>query len=134
MVKINWKPSQKELKNFGWVILVGFGIIGALLFFKHKHNAAYGVWGGSVFVFLLSHILPVAAKPFYWIWMGFGFVMGSIMSRVVMSIIFYIVLTPVAVILKIAGKDSLQIKKPIKSSYWIDHPKIEGKEPYEHLF
>jgi len=61
---------------------------------------------------------------------------GSIMSRIVMMIIFYLVLTPVAFLFRLVGRDELKIKKPanVLGSYWSDHPAITDKSYYDHLF
>jgi hypothetical protein len=131
--RINWKPSSRELRKFGWTILIGFGLIGALLFWNGKHSIAGGMWAGAAFVCTLAQVAPVLARPFYLLWMGFGFVVGSIMSRVILCIIFFFVVTPVALFFKITGRDALLRKKQKTESYWQEHPKISDPSYYEHL-
>jgi hypothetical protein len=131
--KINWHPSRQEITQFGRVILVGFGLIGLLFFLRHKATVAGVMWGVAAFVWLLSITLPQLAKGFYWIWMGFGFVMGSIMSVVVMTVIFFGILTPVAILFKLLKRDALRRRPQSGESYWIDHPKISDKSYYDHL-
>jgi hypothetical protein len=134
MGKINWTPTKKDMLNFGMVILIGFGIIGALLYMKGKTNVAIGIWSGATAVFLLAALIPSAANPFYVLWMGFGMVMGFIMSRIVLTLIFYVVLTPVALIFRLMNRDALRKKTRQESTYWVEHPVIEDKSYYEHLF
>ena len=134
--RINWMPSNQELRKFGWTLLIGFGVIGLLVFFKGHRATAGWMWGISAFILLLSLTIPVAAKPFYMVWMGLGMVIGSIMSRVVLTIIFFLVLTPVALFFRLTCRDALRIKKTAKDAptYWNDHPKISDPKYYDHLF
>jgi hypothetical protein len=122
------------MAKFGLVILIGFGLIGLAIFFKGNRELAMDVWLGAALVCVLSVVLPAAAKPLYFIWMGFGLVMGAIMSRVIMTIIYYVVLTPVALFFKLKGRDALERKKKNAASYWHDHPQIDDKDYYQHLF
>lgn len=134
--KINWHPQNRDLRKFGWVILVGFGILGTLLYFKHKVNSADWMWGIGGFVGLLAVIFPSAARPFYFIWMGIGFALGSVMSRVVMTIIFYGVISPVALFFRMIKRDALRIRSENKSrnSYWENLPPADDPTSYDHLY
>jgi hypothetical protein len=121
LVHINWQPSTKELRKFGLTILVGFALIGLVAFFVSKNPvASYYLWSiGIVFGFAgLSG--TVIALPFYFIWMGIAFVMGNIMSRLIMFLIFLVVVTPLGLIMRLTGRDRLRLKKSTDASYWID--------------
>ncbi len=137
MVDINWKPSDKALRQFGLVILIGFGVIGAILFFKGKRGVAEVMWVVSGAVAAVALILPRASLPFYWVWMGIGLVLGRISSFLVLSVIFYLIFTPIAIGMRLFGRDSLRMKKssyPNPDSYFLDHPKMTDKTNYERLF
>ena len=58
-------------------------------------------------------------KPFNIIWFKFGMFLGSIVSPIVMGLVFFIVVTPTGLIMKIFKKDLLNLKRNNKSSYWI---------------
>jgi hypothetical protein len=53
------------------------------------------------------------------IWFKIGILLGNVISPIVMSIIFFLVVTPTSFIMKILGKDLLNLKKNTKNSYWI---------------
>jgi len=134
MIAINWKPSHRELRKFGVTLLIGFGVIGGVLFWKHP-RAAFFVWAAAGAVGLLALVGPKASRPFYWVWMGAGFAVGSVVSRLVLLVIFYLVLTPVALVFKITGRDELRLKrKGGETTCWENHPKIDDLSYYEHLF
>jgi len=133
--KINHQPARKELRNFGFVLLVGFGVIGFLLRRHGKLDLALGLWSGSAAIAFLSFAAPALARPFYVLWMTIGVAIGFVTSRVVMTVIFYAVISPVAFFFRLSGRDALRLKKSLKgnSTHWSPHPKIEIKS-YDHLF
>lgn len=135
VAKINWKPSDKEIRTFGLTILIGFGVIAGIFLLRGSAKAAVWIFSCAAGVALLSWTVPPAAKIFYFVWMGFGFVIGSIVSRIVLALIFFAVITPVALFFKLIGRDALFVKKKSfrADSYWQEHPKIEDKSYYEHL-
>jgi hypothetical protein len=133
--KINWKPSTTDLRKFGWTILIGFGVIGLILFFRSHRDTAVTVWAISSAVAFLAILMPPMSKPFYLLWMGIAFLLGSVMSRIVLSVIFFVVLTPVALVFRLMGRDALKKKKDLSAtSYWSEHPKTENSDSYKHLF
>jgi len=127
--------SRKELKKFG--ILVGS------VFLALSALGIYRLWNvASIEVFLLAGIvllfcgivMPESLKHLYRIWMGAAFAIGWLVSRMILIILFYFVLTPVGFLARLRGKEFLDIdfgKK--KESYWI--PKAADKKiNYEKLF
>jgi len=132
--KINWKPNHAEIRQFGWVLWAGFALIGGFIWWKGYHDTAKIIWSVTTAISLLALLLPSAAKPFYWVWMGFGFVMGSIMSRVVMGIIFFGLITPIALVFRLKKRDELRLRQePSRDTYWNEHPVI-SKENRLRMF
>ncbi len=74
------------------------------------------------------------ALPLYYLWMGIAFVMGNIMSRVIIVLIYYVVVTPLALLGRVIGRDRLQLKKPNTESYWHDISLPKEPEKYERQF
>jgi len=124
MFPINKNPSAKELRVFGLVLMAGFGLIGFFVRRAGHPEAAAWLWGVPAAVGLLALAAPPLSKPFYWAWMFLGMALGAVMSRVVMSVIFFLVLTPVALFFRLKGRDALGLKPPQKDSYWSPHPEI----------
>ena len=129
IVSINWSPSGKEIKGFGRSMLIGFGIIGAVFFFFFDHTkTAMGLWIFGVLAFAFSYLVPKLALLIYYPWMGVSFVMGSIISYLIVAFIFFILITPVAIIFKIIGRDPLSLKvEKSAGSYWIQ---VKRTKPY----
>lgn len=135
VAKINWNPSHKDIRIFGAVFWVGCALIAGFLYSRELKEAALWVGGAGIGIGVLALLVPLLAKPFYFLWMMIGFVMGSIMSRVILILIFYVVLTPVALVFRLIKRDALRLKKTSESgTYWVEHPVIQDKSSYDHLF
>ncbi|OVE78260.1 hypothetical protein BVX98_00900 [bacterium F11] len=134
--KINWTPNNKDLRKFGLAILIGFALIGGIVYWRGFHQVAIGLWIGSGIVGALAILLPPLSKPFYWIWMGIAFVMGTVISFLIVAFIYYFIFTPVGLIMRLIGRDALKLKKKSfqHNTYWHSHPAMEDKKIYERLF
>ncbi len=114
----NIKGSAHDLKNFGLVVggvLFGMGL--GLLYFSRGSWIFWTALGG--FLFASGLIAPKLLRPIYKLWMAFGTVMGFIMTNVILTVFFYLVLTPLAIILKSSGKHFLDLGvERGQKSYW----------------
>ena len=127
--------SSKKLRDFGITFFVVFALIGGLLL--HKGRGVGYLCIGLGFVFLLGGIFARSSlKVPYRLWMGFGAVLGFFMSRVILGILFYLVITPIGVGLRLLGKDLLNERwNPETGSYWIKKEKRPfEKKRYEKLY
>jgi hypothetical protein len=75
-------------------------------------------------IFLTTTLLaPQVLKPLNRFWYELGMLIGKVISPIVLGIIFFILITPIAIITRVFGRDHLKIKKLSVQSYWIDrHP------------
>jgi hypothetical protein len=100
--------NYNELRNFGILLGAIFTFIIGLLLPLAFHRA-WQIWPfivGSVLI-LLAVLLPKRLKYVYLAWMYLGAVLGWINTRILLLVFFLVVLTPIALIKKIFGKDSL---------------------------
>jgi hypothetical protein len=75
----------------------------------------------SIVFILIALLCPSTLDPLNRLWMKLGYFMGNIVSPVIMGIIFFLLITPIAIIIRINGRDELLLKRPLKSSYWRAH-------------
>ena len=68
-------------------------------------------YGLAIMLLLINMIWPNVFKPVAKIWLGFSHVLGSVMSRIILSIIFLVLVLPLGFVRRLIGKDSLQLKK-----------------------
>ena len=110
--------SRRDLRNFGLVVGTGFVIIGGLLLWKEK-----GLWpwfgGAGLMLILLGMAAPPLLKPLQKSWMTLAVIMGWLMTRLILSLLFFLVLTPIGLAGRLAGKKFLSPPPDDGESYWI---------------
>lgn len=101
-------PDSKELRKFGWLfaalLIVLFAVLLPLL--KNRPQPLWPIYGG-VPIAIMAAIWPAALAPLYRVWMIFGAIAGFINTRIIMSVVFFIFLTPIAYAMRWLGKDPL---------------------------
>ena len=65
----------------------------------------------AIIVLIVSMVIPKIFKPFARLWFGLSHIMGEFVSKILMTIVFYLIVTPVALLRKIMGKDSMGMAK-----------------------
>jgi len=110
--------TRRDLRNFGLVVGGGFLIFGGLLFWREKTLWPY-FGGAGLGLALLGLAAPPVLKPLQKIWMKLAVVMGWFMTRLILSVLFYLVLTPIALGGRLFGKGFLDRTTGGQKSYWI---------------
>jgi len=131
----NIRSNKKELRQFGIIIGIASGLLGVLLWWRGKTYYSYSFIIAAAFLFS-GLTLPAALKPFQKVWMTISILMGWLMTRVILIILFYGILTPIGLLGRLCGKDFLDIKLNKKApSYWVLRGKQEyDKKSYEQQF
>lgn len=134
LVEINWKPDAKELRKFGVAMIVGFGIIAGVLFWRGHGDAGRACAGFGLLAGVLGLTGTRAALPVYWGWMGVAFIFGNVISRALIALLFYGMITPMGIVMRIVGRDKLTLKRSTRRSYWVDVPPRDPQADYERQF
>lgn len=114
----NIKSSKSELKKFGLTIGIVLLIISTVIFLKSHTFSWYLIIAGFILI-LSGFFFPVVLKPFQKIWMGLAVLLGWVSTRVILSLLFYLVMFPIKLISKLSGKNFLDLKiEREKASYW----------------
>ena len=121
----NKKIKIGSNRSFGIVFFVVFLIISIWPLLDEKELR---YWSLIVsFIFLILGILKSnILTPLNKVWFKFGILLGNIISPIIMAFVFFLVVTPISLIMKIFGKDILNLKKNKNSSYWIKKDKQSG--------
>tara|TARA_Y100001958_G_C21037370_1_gene408199 strand:- start:230 stop:640 length:411 start_codon:yes stop_codon:yes gene_type:complete len=130
----NIKTDKKSIRSFG--VTIGIILIAIAITLFAKNNLFLKSLGiiSSVFL-ILGIIAPIMLKPFYLIWMIFAMILGWIMTRVILSLIFYFIVTPIGIIARLLGEDFLALKKVSSDSYWNIRDSVEElKQNYTKQF
>ncbi len=123
--------NKSSNKNFGIVFFVVFFLISI---FPLSNSGEIRIWSLIIsFIFLILGVLKSKIlTPLNNLWFKFGIFLGKIVSPIVMGVIFFLVVTPIALIMRILGKDLLNLKYSLHKSYWIEKkgPKSKMKNQF----
>ena len=126
--------SIKSLRKFGITVGSIFVLIGLWFMYQNIFEVTkYVLLAVGVILLLVGLFSPKKLNSPYKVWMGLAFAMGWVMSRVILSILFLFVITPIALLAKLFRKEFLDIKfNDGKNSYWI--PKEKENTNYEKMY
>ena len=120
------KLKASSNKSFGIVFFIFFLTISLFPLFKYGNIRIWAIIPAIIFLILGLLNSPILS-PLNKIWFKFGILLGSFMSPIAMGIVFFIVVTPTSLIMKMFGKNLLGLKKNNKKSYWIERSSIKSK-------
>ncbi len=118
-------------RSFGIVFFVFFLIIALYPLINNENIRFWSLFISLIFL-LLGLINSKILTPLNKIWFKFGLFLGKIISPLVMSIIFFFVVTPIGILMRIFKKDLLNLKYNKSSSYW--KKKTEPKSKMKNQF
>jgi len=125
-------PSPRALRSFGLVVGGVFFAVGALLWWRSGGPWAWGLSGVGGLLVVLGVVLPVVLRPIRTAWMALAFALGFVMTKVLLTLVFVLAVTPTALALRLAGKDLLHRRPdPEAASYWL--PRDDGQPDRESL-
>ena len=118
-------------RSFGIVFFIVFLLIAL---YPLIHNEEIGIWYlATSLIFLILGILnSKILTPLNKIWFKIGIFLGKIISPLIMGMIFFLVVTPIGLIMRLLGKDVLNLKYNTNKSYWIEKngPKSKMKNQF----
>ena len=129
------QEDKRSLRKFGLTVGTVLLLIGIALYLFGKPSFVYFA-GMGLFLILLGIALPHLLRPINKVWMTLAIILGWFMSRVILSILFYLIITPIGFLLRLFGRDPLNLKVDNSvSSYWEDREKrVSEKIDYERQF
>lgn len=150
MLKLNLNPDRRFLRQFAWASLLMMPLFGLLLWWRFGAATwiVVGVGAVGVLVFavevLLLPLLSEAAgrfaeaaipRAFYRALAVATVPIGFVVSHVLMALIYYLVVTPIALVFRLMGRDELRLKKDSKAgSYWVDRGPERRPASYFKLY
>ena len=108
-------PSNR---NFGIVFFIVFLIISLWPLLNQNEIRIWSLILSTIFL-ILGLINSNLLSPLNKAWFKFGIILGNFVSPIVMSVVFFLVVTPTGIIMRLLGKDLLNLKKNTKETYWV---------------
>ena len=130
------ETTKKDLRQFGIALGIILIIIGTVHFFKHNVKAGYVLWGIGVFPLIIGIFIPDILRPVYKVFLKVAHAIGWFNTRVILVIVYYLLVTPIGLIMRLFGKDILNVKiDKKKESYWLKKEMVKAtRETLERQF
>jgi len=113
-------------KSFGIVFFLFFLIVSLFPLFKNENIRVWSLIIAIIFL-ILGLLNSKFLTPLNKIWFKFGILLGSFVSPIIMGIVFFVIVTPTSIIMRVLGKNLLNLKKDNKKTYWVERSKIQSK-------
>ncbi len=111
-------PSER---TFGFVFTGIFLLIAAYLWYHDGKTVAIQTFLLLAAAFLaFTLFMPIALRPLNKAWYKLGLLMGRVVSPIVLGVLFFILITPIAIVMRLAGRDPLKLRKQNVQSHWVD--------------
>jgi len=125
------QSNKSSNRSFGVVFFIVFLIISLYPILNYGEIRLWALIISSIFL-ILGLVNSKLLSPLNNLWFKFGIFLGKIISPIIMGIIFYLVVTPIGLIMRILGKDLLKLKFNNEKSYWIEKndPKSKMKNQF----
>jgi hypothetical protein len=132
-MKLKLSEDPKEWRKGAWMSALGLAILSSLL--RWRGVLPVAVWEG-VLAALAAIVVAAAVEPrwfrgFHRLSTRLGFSISQFAGRIILACVFFVVVTPVAIIRRMIGKDLLRLQRPTTESYWTTAP---PKTPLDRLF
>ena len=122
--------NHKDIKigsnrSFGVVFFVVFLLIGLWPILKGNELRIWAIVISLIFL-ILGILNSKILTPFNKVWFRFGIFLGNFISPIIMGIVFFLVVTPTGLIMKLFRKDLINLRKNNSSTYWIEKKDIKS--------
>ena len=112
-------------RNFGVVFFVVFLLIGLWPILRGNELRIWAIVISLIFL-ILGILNSKILTPFNKVWFRFGIFLGNFISPIIMGIVFFLVVTPTGLIMKLFRKDLINLRKNNSSTYWIEKKDIKS--------
>jgi hypothetical protein len=113
-------PKLPSNNKFGWFFSAVFAMIAIYSYFQHLKTFAYAA-AIVFFIFVaLTFFAPQLLTPLNRLWYALGILLGKVISPIVLGAMFFVLITPIALVTRLFGRDELKLKKSLLQSYWVD--------------
>ncbi len=136
VLEINREPSRRELLWFGGLLSSFLALLGVVVYWRFSAGTAARVlWALGPLVALLYYGVPPLRKPLYLAWTYAVYPLGWVVSHLLLAIVYYLVLTPIGLILRLSGRDAATRRfDPDAKTYWIKRQPVHDPARYFKRF
>ena len=136
LVEVKFNPSSQDLTWFGLLLLLFFVVLGGLVFWLGQSSTmAIALWATGAILSVSYYLVQQLRVPMYRMWMYLFFPIGWAVSHVMFGLIFFVILTPIGLLMRWGGRDPMESRQdPGKQTYWIKRRQDSAAARYLRQF
>ena len=131
---VKWRPDAKELRRFAIAMLIGFTLLGLFSVWRASGitTGAIILWSIGVFLAVAAFIPKLNRVAYLAVYLPTS-IIGYVVSNVILALMFFFVITPLGLFLRLMGKDLLQ-QQPRKQTAWLPVKGVKSEDSYYRQF
>jgi hypothetical protein len=129
------RVTNAQARKTAAVVAVVLLLIAAWSFYRGRSTAVIIFGSLGALLIVMGFFIPAAARRFHVVWMRFASALGYVNSRILLSLMYYLVFTPYGFVSRLVGRDPLRRRGKKLESYWIERKQTkQSREQFERLF
>jgi len=132
---VKWQPDARELRRFAIAMLVGFFVLGVLSAWRAKAigTASIVLWSAGAILAVATFVPKLGRIAYLAVYLPTS-IIGYVVSNVMLTVMFFLVITPLGIVMKLMGKDVLQQRRPDRTTQWMPVKETKNEESYYRQF
>src|SRR5215510_7649565 len=128
---IQFNPSEKTLRQFAGLFLIVFSLLAFVeVQFRHRPQLALVYGALAVAIGPLGLLRPRLMRPIWVAWSVVAFPIGFVVSTLFLAVLFYGIFTPIGIVFRLTGRDTLALRRSDARTYWKPRPAARDKRAY----
>ena len=129
------RPTGEQARKTALVVAVVLILIAAFGWYRGRMTLAYITGAAALILIFNGLFIPPLAKFFHVWWMRLAFALGYVNSRILLTVIYFLVFVPYGLVSRLFGRDPLRRRAGKAESYWIPRERTrQAKEQFERMF
>ena len=127
--------TDAQARKTAFVVAAVLLAVAAWNLYRGRMTVVAVLGGLGLSLLLTGLLLPALARRFHVLWMRLAVALGYVNSRVLLTLMYYLVMTPYGIVSRLAGRDPLNPRGAKRDSYWVERRRTrQPKEQFERLF
>ena len=130
-------PNKIQLptdKKFGFFLTFVFLIASIYFYIKGNSLILYCFIFITISLLVITLVKAEMLRPLNKLWMSLGFLLGSIVNPIIMGLVFFLIFSPIGILLRLLGRDELFLQNRKRKSYWIKRNEEEKLNSFKFQF
>lgn len=133
--RVSARLSATELRRFGFTLSIPLALLGGVGVWRGHSVLPVVLWGLAIILAGLAMVVPSLLGPVQRVWMQVAHALGWFNTRVLLGLAYFLVMTPIGVVMHLVGRDPLDRRLYDRPSYWVERRRaVDPRGSMEHRF